>query len=264
MGALSLPSVTAEMNSQYRDMHMRKLLLTTAALVALAADHSFAADLPTKAPVYKAPIEAAPSWAGFYIGGQVGGASVSTSFKDFDNSFDNAGLNGDRRLTWSAGLYGGFNLQHDSFVYGIEAAWSWLDGTVTSRPNNQSSRELLRNRLTDYGSVKARAGLAFGSTMVYVAAGPAWAGSRFTVNQTFSEPENILTSTRSYRVGLVGATGVEHMLSPNWVLRGQVEYAQFQTQRLTRESQSGSSDRFGQESSVLSGTLGLSYKFGPR
>jgi len=64
MGALSLPSVTAEMNSQYRDMHMRKLLLTTAALVALAADHSFAADLPTKAAVYKAPIEAAPSWAG--------------------------------------------------------------------------------------------------------------------------------------------------------------------------------------------------------
>ena len=36
-GALSLRSVTAEMNSQYRDMHMRKLLLTSTALVALTA-----------------------------------------------------------------------------------------------------------------------------------------------------------------------------------------------------------------------------------
>ena len=41
----------------------------------------------------------APSWAGFHVGGQVGGASVSTSFKDFDDVFDNQGLNGDRKLT---------------------------------------------------------------------------------------------------------------------------------------------------------------------
>lgn len=81
----------------------------------------------------------APSWAGFYIGGQVGGASVSTSFKDFDDFFDNQGLNGDRKLTWTAGVYGGINFQHDSFFYGIEAAWSWLDGTVTGLPNHDSA-----------------------------------------------------------------------------------------------------------------------------
>src|SRR5258707_14969500 len=121
------------MNSQHRGMHMRRLLLTTAALMALMVGEGFGADL--RAPVYKAPIEAAPSWAGFYIGGQVGGASVSTSFKDFDDNFDNQGLNGDRKLTWTAGVYGGINFQHDSFVYGIEAAWSWLDGTVTGFPN---------------------------------------------------------------------------------------------------------------------------------
>src|SRR5882672_3491052 len=159
-------------------MHMRKLLLTTAALVALTAGEGFGADL--RAPVYKAPIEAAPSWAGFYIGGQVGGASVSTSFKDFDDTFDNEGLNGDRKLTWTAGVYGGFNLQHDSFVYGIEAAWSWLDGTVRGFPDFDQV-VVLRNKLRDYGSVKARAGLAFGSTLVYVAAGPAWGGSHFSI-----------------------------------------------------------------------------------
>jgi opacity protein-like surface antigen len=59
---------------------------------------------------------------------------------------------------------------------------------------------------------------------------------------------------------LAAATGVEHMLSPNWILRGQVEYAQFQTQRIT----SNFDFAFGQETSVLTGTLGLSYKFGGR
>jgi len=229
---------------------MRKLLLTAAALVALTAGEGFGADL--QRPVMKAPISVAPSWAGFYIGGQVGGASVSTSFKDFDDEFDNQGLNGDRKLTWTAGVYGGINFQHDSFVYGIEAAWSWLDGKVTSFPFGDD--DFLRNKLTDYGSVKARAGLAFGSTLVYVAAGPAWAGGRFSVSD-----DGVVTSARSHRLGLVGATGVEHMLNPNWVLRGQVEYAQFQTQRLTHDF----GNQFGQETSVLSGTLGLSYKFGP-
>jgi outer membrane immunogenic protein len=237
------------MNSQHRDMHMRKLLLTTAALVALTAGEGFGADISR--PVMKAPIGMAPSWAGFYIGGQVGGASVSTSFKDFDDFFDNQGLNGDRKLTWTAGVYGGINFQHDSFVYGIEAAWSWLDGTVTSFPD--ADEDFLRSKLRDYGSVKARAGLAFGSSLVYVAAGPAWGGSHFSM-QSGSE----VASGNSHRLGLAAATGVEHMFSPNWILRGQVEYAQFQTQRIT----SNYDDRFGQESSVLTGTLGLSYKFG--
>src|SRR5262245_51101358 len=233
---------------------MRKLYLMTAAVVALMADNSLAADL--RAPVTKAaPYAAAPSWAGFYIGGQVGGASVSTSFKDFDDDFDNQGLNGDRKLTWTAGGYGGINFQHDSFVYGIEAAWSWLNGTVTSFPFGDE--DFLRSKLKDYGSLKARAGLAFGSTLVYVAAGPAWGGSHFSMQSRFVDATEV-ASGNSHRLGLAAATGVEHMLSPNWILRGQVEYAQFQTQRIT----SNFEDRFGQETSVLTGTLGLSYKFG--
>jgi outer membrane immunogenic protein len=238
---------------------MRKLCLTTTALMALTAGEGFGADL--RAPVYKAPIEMAPSWAGRYIGGQVGGASVSTSFNDVDSDFGGIDLNGDRKLTWTAGVYGGINFQHDSFVYGIEAAWSWLDGTVTSFPLSQIESIFVRNNLRDYGSVKARAGLALGNTLVYVAAGPAWGGSHFSM----ARPTLLIVSPgefasgSSHRLGLAVATGVEHMISPNWVLRGQVEYAQFQTQRIT----SNDSNRFGQETSVLNGTLGLSYKFGP-
>jgi outer membrane immunogenic protein len=239
---------------------MRKLLLTTTALVALMAGEGYGADL--RAPVYKAPAEMAPSWAGLYIGGQVGGASVSTSFRDVDNAFDSSDLNGDRKLTWTAGAYGGFNFQHDSFVYGIEAAWSWLDGTVTIFPYSRADT-FVRNKLRDYGSVKARAGLALGNTLVYVAAGPAWGGSHFSMARP--DPNDESASGNSHRLGLAAATGVEHMLSPNWVLRGQVEYAQFQTQRITSSTPvDETAHRFGQETSVLTGTLGLSYKFGWR
>lgn len=40
-------------------------------VVAALASPAFAADLPTKAPVYKAPIAVA-TWTGFYVGVQAG------------------------------------------------------------------------------------------------------------------------------------------------------------------------------------------------
>jgi hypothetical protein len=66
-----------------------------------------------------------------------------------------------------------------------------------------------------------------------------------------------VASGNSHRLGLAAPPALS-TCAVQWLLRGQVEYAQFQTQRIT----SNHDDRFGQESSVLTGTLGLSYKFG--
>ena len=55
---------------------MKKILLSSVALIALAVSSASAADLPRKAPP---PVVAAPlpfSWSGFYIGGHIGGAKV--------------------------------------------------------------------------------------------------------------------------------------------------------------------------------------------
>jgi len=56
-----------------------KFSSATAAVVVLAA-HAMAADLPNKAPVYKASPPAVFSWTGFYAGAQVGGGLVTTNF----------------------------------------------------------------------------------------------------------------------------------------------------------------------------------------
>jgi outer membrane immunogenic protein len=57
------------MNSQHRDMHMRKVLLKTAALAALMAGEGYGADLPRA--VMKAPPAPLPftSWTGCYVAG---------------------------------------------------------------------------------------------------------------------------------------------------------------------------------------------------
>ena len=56
---------------------MKKLTVLVAALAALGfAGPASAADMPAKAPVYKAPVAAAYDWSGIYIGGGAGWRGV--------------------------------------------------------------------------------------------------------------------------------------------------------------------------------------------
>src|SRR5690348_9438301 len=54
-----------------RGVVMRMLVPVTAA-VALLANSALAADLRTKAPIYKAPPPVVQSWNGFYVGANAG------------------------------------------------------------------------------------------------------------------------------------------------------------------------------------------------
>src|ERR1700742_2902675 len=97
---------------------MKKILLSAAALLATTSIVANAADLPVKATPYVAP--PVFNWTGFYIGGQIGAASTSPSFKDYDDWFDNQGLNGDRKVGFTGGVYGGYNWQFRNFLVGVE------------------------------------------------------------------------------------------------------------------------------------------------
>ena len=53
---------------------MQKIFLLGIAAAGLLSGSALASDLPTKAPVYKAPIAAPPyNWSGFYLGVNFGG-----------------------------------------------------------------------------------------------------------------------------------------------------------------------------------------------
>ncbi len=242
---------------------MSRISLALLASTALFAGAASAADLPMKSAPYVAPAPAT-SWTGFYIGGNVGGASTTVHYKDYGDTFDNQGLNPDRKIGFIGGVHGGINFQHNSFVYGVEAAWSWVDASDTTFPIGTAGNSVnswISYKAKDYGSVKGRAGLAFGDTLLYVAAGPAW--GNFDLSASCCSAGNT-ASARTTKLGLVGAVGVEHMLTPNWILRGQVELAEFNTQRevIIPGGSAANPREVGQDTSILSATVGLSYKFG--
>jgi outer membrane immunogenic protein len=232
---------------------MMKTKIAVAALLASTAMAS-AADLGAR-PYTKAPAAASVyNWTGFYVGGQVGASSANTRFQDRDDYFDNEGMNPERKVGFTGGVYGGYNWQiTPSFLVGLDAQWSWYDQKVTGYPDYTDA--YIRTDIRDAGNVKLRFGLVFNDTMVYVAAGPAWA------NTTFRAVDDGLQifSNSKYVGGYAAAVGVEHMLTQNWILKGQFQYAAFNTQH----AQTVDLDRFGQTTDLMEATIGLSYKFGP-
>jgi hypothetical protein len=108
---------------------MQKLLIAGAATIAvLASGPTDAADFPVKVP---APT--AYDWTGFYVGGQIGGATGTANFAD---PFG-ASIFGDKVITpgFFAGGQIGYNWQvpDSRWVLGVQADANWLtaDGTNT-------------------------------------------------------------------------------------------------------------------------------------
>lgn len=244
---------------------MKKIIFSAAALIAATTCSASAADLAPR-PYVKAPIAATVyDWTGFYLGGQVGAASISPSFKDTDSFFlnnsDNHVLNADRKVGVTGGVYGGYNWQFRNFIVGVEGFWSgYGSSTVTDNVWNfgPSFHGLVSAKLSDTAGVKARVGLALDDTMVYVAAGPSWGNFSFRAADTNFDFD---ATSHNNVIGLSVAGGVEHALTPNWIVRGQVQYTAFDTQKLTANGD-GDPYRFGQQTDLLEATVGISYKFG--
>lgn len=127
---------------------MKRLLSGTMVLMALAAGPAVAADMPVKAPFYKAPRPAVYGWAGCYIGG-IGGYARNTgkSFYQDPNTTQDP-INGVPGLAtgsiptptntnskgWIGGGEVGCNFQSGLWVYGIEGdfAGGHLSGSQTT------------------------------------------------------------------------------------------------------------------------------------
>ena len=101
---------------------MKRILLSSVALIALAVSSASAADLPRKAP---APVMVEPpfSWSGFYIGAHVGGAKVERCLSIFE--FDGEACVD--RTGWLGGGQIGFNWQAGQVVFGVEFSGSLSD-----------------------------------------------------------------------------------------------------------------------------------------
>jgi outer membrane immunogenic protein len=149
---------------------MKKILLSSVALLGLATG-AMAADLPSRrAP---APVVAAVpvfTWTGFYVGVNAGyGWNTSDDFVFNGERFD---LDDDGGFV--GGAQAGYNYQIGSFVVGLEGDIQYADfGGDDVVLSDGSVVDF--NSSDWFGTVRARAGVAFDRALIYATGGFAFA-----------------------------------------------------------------------------------------
>ncbi len=267
---------------------MKKFLLATVALSALAAAPAVAADLAarpsTKAPaLIPAPIY---NWTGFYIG-----ANAGYGFSDRDTITTTGQVLANVNNVIGGARPGSVNLNRDGFVGGGQIGYNWqtspnfvfgleadiqytdfnrsvavatfpLGGNVASLNNTFSSR------MEYFGTVRGRLGYTWGATMLYATGGLAYGEVRNTAN--FFGPTGNLQfsgSNSDIRTGYTVGGGIEHMFTPNWSVKAEYLYYDLGSNLINVNVIPGSGgggtgydSRFRNDGHIV--RAGLNYKFG--
>ena len=151
-------------------------LLAATALATAGVSAASAADLPMRAAPPAAPfIAAAPvfTWTGFYVG-----VNAGYGWSDDDNDAvaladedDDGGFLGGAQV--------GYNYQIGSFVVGLEGDIQYVDfgreGVFNFRDEQGNARQGEFESSDWFGTVRARAGVAFGQALIYATGGFAFA-----------------------------------------------------------------------------------------
>ena len=252
---------------------MKKLLLATFAVAALAAGSAGAADIPMKAGPVPAPLPACAQFGGFYIGGNGGWGYGDHTFRSLDTFGPFGPQEASRSVSGSSfGVQGGYNWQTRCTLFGIEADYNWTDidhdfvrtgplglGTLTGSVSLES-----------FGTIRARTGVIVDNLLLYVTGGFAYANTERTVALTFAGAPGLnqgpFTDEKT-RWGWTMGFGTEWQFLPNWSFKSEVLYARFETEESTRTCGVlvcgvPTSVRFEHDSSAWVSRIGVNYRFG--
>jgi len=241
---------------------MKSRLLLATALTALSFS-AFAADLPTRtvAPVAPAPIF---SWTGFYVGGSLGLVNHNGQFSGSydDNSYDGNFLPGSTARSSGigamVGVQAGYNYQMGQMVLGLEADYSWANaGKTTVNYGYYSSEQ--GSKLTSFGTVRARAGVAFDRALVYATGGFAFGNVK---SNLYDDYEPLGYTTSSMRTGWTAGAGVEYALTNNVTLKAEGLYYALGSKTTANQidGDSGYSSYKDKSDGVLA-RIGMNFKF---
>lgn len=230
---------------------MKKLLLTTTALVVLASP-ALAADLAAR-PYTKAPppvMAAIYDWSGFYIGVNGGGGWSH-------NTWDLVGGGREGSHDSSGGTVGGqvgYRWQMGQIVFGLEAQGNWADFSG----DNVSALFGTRNRTkTDaLGLFTGQVGYAWNNVLLYAKGGAAVTSNKYTISNAATGA--FLGSNDNTRWGGVVGAGIEYGFAPNWSLG--FEYDHLFMDRQTVSFGALGSDSIKQDADLF--TARLNYRFG--
>jgi outer membrane immunogenic protein len=198
----------------------RKTALWLATLVILTA--SATAAFPDG--MYKARPSYAPpafSWTGLYIGGNVGYAWAQSAHCDGEDVQCTGGApnfpEADPRGAFG-GLTAGYNYQTDSIVLGIEGDYNFAHLNATS-PSTATFACAggCTTELENFGTIRARLGYAYWTTLTYFTAGLAiteWRGK-------FGSPVVFQAGSSTETSAVIGG-GFEYAFFPRWSAK--IEY----------------------------------------
>jgi outer membrane immunogenic protein len=209
---------------------MKKLLLSSVALVALGASAS-AADLApryTKAPTM---VDPAYNWTGFYVGLNAGAASTDASLTAvaqipaffgedrFTDTFRKTGFIGGGQI--------GYNYQSGMSVFGVEADATWLDvkSTINTASDpfffGKGGPASFSSSIDWLVTARARAGIAATpALLVYVTGGLAVAGVNVRYQNNNFTPA-VLVSNSETKYGWTAGFGAEYALGANWSVKAE-------------------------------------------
>jgi outer membrane immunogenic protein len=202
---------------------MKKLLLAGAAVSALLAGSSSAADLARPAPVYipPPPVVALFTWTGCYVGGNVGGVWASREWTAQTPGSPIFGISSGSNNASGAigGVQVGCNYQVGAWVFGIQGDYDWSNANTTrTGPFVALPTFGTYDKLKSLASVTGRVGYAFDRFLGYVKAGGAWEQSDYNLVVAGLTAASVSETKGGWTVGVGG----EYAFL-NW-LTGFIEY----------------------------------------
>jgi len=177
-----------------------------------------------------APVAAGcANFGGFYVGGNIGWASVTAHQNDLDG-FTTGGVPTSFTVTddsFTGGVQTGYNIQKGCTLFGLEADWNWSDLNANTRlfPGDPTADVTIRTRIDGFGTIRTRTGVVVDQLLLFVTGGVAWAETKDTV-AVF--PDRFRDTDT--RWGWVAGFGTEYQLWSNISLTSDVLYLSFDDQ----------------------------------
>ena len=275
---------------------MKQLAGLTAGALALVAAFSGAAvadGMPRRvaaAPPPPPPVvqdRCAGPWTGFYIGGNIGWAHLDGEFKDHDKFYSDRNRFSDDDDGFTAGGQLGYNLQCGSVVFGVETDINWVDLGNGNHRNGHDYDGFRHGRSTDwFGTTRGRIGWTNDRIMIFATGGVAYTDIGHDFNGWGRDGYGNSAGWAEHRgstgsdFGWVAGGGVEWLHSPNWTIKAEALWIDFDSDsrkdRLsfdkgpcygycyTYQRYYDKDKRFSNDDSMWVARIGINYKFGDR
>ncbi len=249
---------------------MKKLLLVTTGLLALAASApAFAADLPAR-PYTKAPpavVGMVNDWGGFYVGFNAGGGSSRDRWNLLTNGgvAVNPALSNEGTTNASGAVVGGqigYRYQMANWVFGVEAQGDW-SGFKGQNRNLILPTLTDRTRVNGLGLFTGQVGYSWNSNfLAYFKGGAAVASDRY---DTFTTATGVMVDrANTTRWGGAVGAGLEYAFAPNWSVGVEYDHLFMGNKNLNFVTAAGvttMTHRIAQDIDI--GLVRVNYKFGP-